>query len=119
VCAPAAWVLRGTYKVGVGGLLELLLGAVADVRIWDRQSGRHERRRRGRDSIPGEKVPSNTWLISMIAGGCGEGQRGVSVSSGRRGKGAGRASRVQRAAARKERLRSCGGRGVGRELEAK
>jgi hypothetical protein len=40
VCAPAAWELRGTYKVGVGGLLELLLGAVANVRIWDSQSVR-------------------------------------------------------------------------------
>jgi hypothetical protein len=34
-CAPAACSLRGTYKVGVGGLLELLLGAVTDVRIWE------------------------------------------------------------------------------------
>jgi hypothetical protein len=75
----------GTYKVGVGGLLELLLGAVADVRICDSQSGLHGRAARGEGSIPGEKVPSNTWLISMIAGGCGEGQRGVSGSGGRRG----------------------------------
>jgi len=61
----------GTYKVGVGGLLELLLGAVADVRIWElsvnEMPPRHTRGTEG--SVPGEKVPSNTWLISMIAGG--------------------------------------------------
>jgi hypothetical protein len=29
--------------------------------------------------LPGEKVPSNTWLISMIAGGCvRESKRGIS-----------------------------------------
>jgi hypothetical protein len=43
VCAPAAWGAAGTYKVGVGGLLELLLGAVADVRICGSQSVRAAR----------------------------------------------------------------------------
>jgi hypothetical protein len=33
---------------------------------------------RGPGDMPGEKVPSNTWLMSMTAGGCVRDQRGVS-----------------------------------------
>jgi hypothetical protein len=47
-----------------------------------------------------------------------EGYRGLAGEEVR-SKGAGRAGRDSRAAARKERLSSCGGRGVGREFEAK
>jgi hypothetical protein len=61
-----------TYKVRVGGLLELLLGAVTDVCIWRRRQSVElaGAQWQAAGGIPGEKVPSNTWLISMIAGGC-------------------------------------------------
>jgi hypothetical protein len=61
--------LRGPYKVFVGGLLELLLGTVTNVCIWGSQYRRWGSTDRSPSSVPGEKVPSNTWLISMIAGG--------------------------------------------------
>jgi hypothetical protein len=41
--------------------------------------GPHGLAARGEGSVPGEKVPSNTWLMSMIAGGrVEESKRGVS-----------------------------------------
>jgi hypothetical protein len=62
-----------THKVGLGGLCELLFGAGAHVGIWDAVSRRGQARRaRGEGGIPGERVPSNTWLMSMIVGGRAE-----------------------------------------------
>jgi hypothetical protein len=108
-CGHLQPALRGTYKVRVGGLLELLLGAATDVRIWTPSVTAVEVLKCWRGNLPAEKVPSNTWLISMIAGGCvRESKRGIGGEQVKvpwaRGEWA--------AAARKERLRSCGGRAV-------
>lgn len=43
-CAHAGSSLRGTYKIGVGSLLELLLGAVPNVGIYTRSVERAEGR---------------------------------------------------------------------------
>jgi hypothetical protein len=67
-----------TYKVFVGGGLELLFGAVTDGSIWRASVTAVRETRQAGGDIPGEKVPSNTWLISMIAGGCvRESKRGI------------------------------------------
>jgi hypothetical protein len=106
----AAFRWRGrTYKVGVGGGLELLLGFGTDGSVC-RASVRRRATQSRPDDIPGEKVPSNTWLISMIAGGCvRESKRGI---SGEQVKGPWARGEWAAAAARKERLRSGGGRAV-------
>ena len=67
-----------TYEIGVSGLLELLLGGVTNVGIWRESVELRGPTRRGEGNLPAEKVPSNTWLISMIAGGCvKESKRGI------------------------------------------
>lgn len=75
---------RGTYKVALGSLAQLVLGGLSDVRICMAVSGlagRGVEQRR----IPGESVPSSTWLISMIAEGACEGQREGRVKEWRAG----------------------------------
>lgn len=73
----------GTYKVGVGGVDELLLGAVTDGGICGRVSPElRARAGQSRGNIPGEKDPSNTWVISMIAGGCDKDARDGCSSKG-------------------------------------
>lgn len=72
---------RDTYKVGLGGLVELLLCVLADVGIWDTVSrGCIAPRPWGEGDAPAERVPSNTWLMSMIAGGRLETCGGLSLS---------------------------------------
>ena len=58
---------RGTYKVGVGSLGELVLGRLADVRICRAVSHAAGHGQSSQRHIPGESVPSNTWLMSMTA----------------------------------------------------
>lgn len=60
---------RGTHKVRLGGLCELQLSGLANVGIWRAVSSGCKAGERGGRYTPGERVPSNTWLISMIAEG--------------------------------------------------
>jgi hypothetical protein len=62
----AAFRRRGeTYKVLVGGGLELLLGFGTDGSVC-RASVRRRATQSGLGDVPGEKVPSNTWLIKKL-----------------------------------------------------
>jgi hypothetical protein len=82
-----------THKVRVGGLGELLLSVLAGGAVCGRVSYSCRAMQgagRGEGGVPAERVPSNTWLISMIAGGCftdkegyKEGKREVEVGRGR------------------------------------
>ena len=74
---------RGTYEIVLGGLAELVLGGLSDIRICTAVSQRAGRGRVSQRRIPGESVPSNTWLISMIAEGACEGQRSMRVKEWR------------------------------------
>jgi hypothetical protein len=117
-CGHLQPALRGTYKVRVGGLLELLLGAATDVRIWTPSVTAVEVLKCWRGNLPAEKVPSNTWLISMIAGGCVRGQRvEEGYLDGERVKVPRWRLSVRGGRQKRRRLGSCGGRGVGREFE--
>ena len=79
----AFWAQAGTYKVGLGGLVELLLGARADVGIWRAVSRVSAAAQRcGEGYTPGARVPSNTWLMSMTAGGLCCVQAGVCLWAG-------------------------------------
>jgi hypothetical protein len=78
--ARAAFLLQGaTYKVGVGSLGQLLLGILASVGVCGAVSKAAALQAAWqRPLLPADKVPSNTWLISMIAGGCfKESKRGI------------------------------------------
>lgn len=69
--ARAAFLLRGaTYEVRVGSLLELLLSILTNVGVYGAVSKAAKYSERASGHLPADKVPSNTWLISMIAGGC-------------------------------------------------
>lgn len=71
----AAW---GTYEVRVGGLRQLLLSILSGGGIFVAVSTDPKSNRQGKDYLPGDNVPSNTWLMSMIAGGCfKESKRGI------------------------------------------
>jgi hypothetical protein len=68
--------VRGTYKVRLGGLGELLLGRRSHVGIWE-ESAQAEAGKRLKGMpwkyTPGDRVPSKTWLISMFAEGAWRG----------------------------------------------